>query len=289
MVSFILFILLFALSIGILGFIFSLHKPEPVKVLSKKKQKRAQRAQYFKQKLRLPKQVGELNPLETFFFSSYGFGLLLFVILDVGFTLFLTQEASYYDQISGSLYITSIIVLVFVLGLIMSCYRSFIFPASSPTTQLPANQSPKPQTSAKRRFVQILLLLGCFILIFFSCRSISQNITNLAQGPQYNSGIVSDLSFSSSRRSASRIVTIANHKYQTMNKVWFNQLQTQKGQKIDYIHDPSHKFIYPIHDPRLSSIGLRLVIVHSIIWLSILGFAMYGYLFLFLKKWAILK
>lgn len=95
MLSLILFILFFVLSIGIIGFIFSLHKPEPVKVLSKKKQKRAQRALYFKRKLRLSKHVGEPNPLEDFFFSPYGFGLALFVMLDVGVTLFLKQESSY--------------------------------------------------------------------------------------------------------------------------------------------------------------------------------------------------
>jgi hypothetical protein len=289
MLSLILFILLFALSIGILGFIFSLHKPDPVKVLSKKKQKRAQRALYFKQKLRLPKPVAELNPLEIFVFSPYGFGLVLFLAIDLIATVLLTQESSYYDHISGNVHFRSITILVFVLGLSASCYKSFISQASSPTTQLPANQSPKPQLSAKQRLSRMVLLLGCIILIFFSCRSISQDITNLIQGPQYASGIISNLSFTSSRSSARLLVEIGNNKYKVMYKEWPRQVQTQKGQKIDYIHDPSHKLIYPLHDPQLSSIGLSLVIFHSLIWLLLLGFTIRGYLFLFRKKPSILK
>lgn len=230
-------------------------------MLSKKKLKGAI---YFKQKLHLSKQFGELTPLEAFFFSPYGFALLLFLILDAGVTLFFTQQSSYYDHLSGSLHITSIIIFAIMLVLLASCYRSFIFLA--------------PQLSAKQRFVRISILLGCFMLVFFSCRSISQDISNLIQSPRYGSGIVSELSFSSPRRSASRIVTIGNHNYKTLNKVWFNQLQTQKSQKIDYIHDPSHRVIYPLHDPQLSSIGLSLVIFHSLIWLLILGFSLRGYL-----------
>lgn len=283
MLTFILLILFFALSIGIIGFLSSLHKPQSVKVLSKKKQKRAQRALYFKQKLRLPKLVGELNPLNEFFFSPYGFGILLLILIVVIPTTLLTQESSYYDHISGRIFTGSLFVLLaFVFT--VSYYQAFRSRSRSSTPQLAVNQPVTPPLFSKQGLTRGLILLGCFIILLFSCRSISQDITSVAQGPQYSSGTLSELSFSSSRRSASRIVTIANHKYRTLNKVWFNQLQTQKGQKIDYIHDPSHKFIYPIHDPRLSSIALSLVIVHSIIWLCILGFAIYGYLFLFLKE-----
>lgn len=261
MLSLILFLLFLFLSIGTVGFMFSLPKTGAFKALFKKK---LNGALYFKQKLRLSTQFGELTSLEAFFFSPYGFVFLLFLILDVGATLFLTRQSSYYDHLSGSLHITSIIVFALMLVLLASCYRFLIVLSS--------------QLSSTQRFVRISILLGCCAFVFIPCRSISQDISNLIQGPRYGSGIVSELSFSSPRRSASRIATIGTHKYKTVHKEWFNQLQNQKGQEIDYIHDPAQQLIFPPHDPRLSSIGLSLVIFHSLIWLLILGFSLRGYL-----------